>query len=107
MPVPPFRFRWGGALMAREGKAPAFQWYAGDWLADGDVRSMSLAERGAYCDLLSYAWREGSIPDVPILIGRWLGVGTSEAKRIWPAVRSRFTSHGAPAGRMVSARMEQ
>jgi len=41
---------------------PAFQFYAGDWLADAKVQAMSLEAEGIYIRLLCYCWREGSIP---------------------------------------------
>jgi uncharacterized protein YdaU (DUF1376 family) len=43
-------------------KAPAFQFYAGDYLADESVQLMTLEEEGIYIRLLAYCWREGSIP---------------------------------------------
>ena len=44
-------------------KAPAFQFYAADFLADKNVAVMSAAEVGAYILLISYCWREGALPD--------------------------------------------
>lgn len=43
-------------------KAPAFQFYPADYLADMRVRMLSWASRGLYMDLLCYCWREGWIP---------------------------------------------
>lgn len=43
-------------------KAPAFQFYAADYLADENVQMLTLQEEGAYIRLLAYCWREGSIP---------------------------------------------
>lgn len=37
------------------GKAPAFQYYVGDYIQD--TRCLSLAARGAWSDLLCYMWR--------------------------------------------------
>lgn len=91
--------------MAREGKAPAFQFYAADWLADENVRTMSLAERGAYIDLLAFCWREGSIPNDADRCARLLGCTPKEMRSAWETVRARFTD-GEP-GRLVSLRMEQ
>lgn len=91
--------------MAREGKAPAFQFYAGDWLADERVRLMTLAERGAYIDLLAFAWREGSIPDDAAKCARLLLCSPKEMAATWEAVRPMFVA-GEP-GRLVSERMEQ
>jgi uncharacterized protein YdaU (DUF1376 family) len=43
-------------------KAPAFQFYAADYLADESVQVMSVEEEGCFIRLLAYCWREGSIP---------------------------------------------
>lgn len=43
-------------------KAPAFQFYAADYLADENVQLMSIEEEGCFIRLLAYGWREGSIP---------------------------------------------
>jgi uncharacterized protein YdaU (DUF1376 family) len=45
-----------------QGKSPAFQFYAADYLADENVQLLTLEEEGAYIRLLAYCWREGSIP---------------------------------------------
>ena len=42
--------------MAKGNKAPAFQWYPKDFIADIDVQIMTPEQRGAYIMLLSYAW---------------------------------------------------
>lgn len=41
---------------------PAFQFYPKDFLADINVASMSMEERGIYITLLSYCWIEGWLP---------------------------------------------
>lgn len=43
-------------------KAPAFQFYAGDYLADAQVMMMTLEQEGAYIRLLAICWREGVLP---------------------------------------------
>lgn len=43
-------------------KAPAFQFYAAEYLADEKVQLMSLEEEGCYIRLMAFCWREGSIP---------------------------------------------
>lgn len=45
-----------------EKRAPAFQFYPADYLADMRIRMLSWASRGLYVDLLCYCWREGWIP---------------------------------------------
>ena len=58
-------------------KAPAFQFYPGDWLGSQRVTLMSLEEEGAYIRLLSYCWQHGSIPREPEKIARLIGKGAS------------------------------
>jgi len=44
------------------GKAPAFQFYAAEYLADEGVQLLTLEQEGIYNRLQAYCWREGSIP---------------------------------------------
>jgi uncharacterized protein YdaU (DUF1376 family) len=52
------------------GKAPAFQFYAAEYLADEGVQLLTLEQEGAYIRLLAYCWREGSIPSDPAKLSR-------------------------------------
>lgn len=63
--------------MADKGKSPAFQFYAAEWLADENVRLMTLEETGAYIDALAICWREGSVPACPEMLARLIGKGCS------------------------------
>jgi len=45
--------------MSTQDRAPAFPFYAKDWLSDAKVRSLSNAERGKYIDLLASMWEYG------------------------------------------------
>lgn len=47
--------------MAKE-SAPAFQFYARDWLASGSVAMLTLEERGAYITLLARCWLMVELP---------------------------------------------
>jgi hypothetical protein len=58
--------------MAAE-KAPAFQFYAKDFLTDGHVAGMTLAERGAYITLLCLCWQERSLPTETARLARMVG----------------------------------
>jgi uncharacterized protein YdaU (DUF1376 family) len=49
--------------MSHEAKAPAFQTYAADFLADLNVIVMTTEEVGAYWLLTLVCWREESLPD--------------------------------------------
>ena len=51
-------------------KAPAFQFYAAEYLADENVQLLSLEQEGIYIRLLAYCWREGSIPAEPEKLAR-------------------------------------
>lgn len=94
--------------MAREGKAPAFQFYAADWLVDEAVGAMSLAARGAYVDLMALCWREGSVPDNAALCARLIRCEAKELRRVWDAVRPRFAPLvSGDDRRLFSVRMEE
>ena len=58
-------------------KAPAFMFYAGDYLSSSRVTLLSLEEEGAYIRLLAHCWLHGSIPSDPELIARLIGKGAS------------------------------
>src|SRR3990167_10668804 len=64
-------------------KPPAFQWYAKEWLTDDKRTEMSLAQRGAYADLLSYQWVNTAIPADVAGIARAVGVGVEEMIIVW------------------------
>jgi hypothetical protein len=42
--------------VSTQDRAPAFQFYAKDWLAEPKVRALSWADRGRYIDLLASMW---------------------------------------------------
>ena len=42
--------------MTTQDRAPAFLFYAKDWLADPKVRALSWDQRGRYIDLLASMW---------------------------------------------------
>ena len=67
---------------------------------------MSLSERGAYVTLLGYCWMEGSIPDDAVKLARLCRCGQGEMKRVWPAIRRRF-SIDVSEGRLTNPRIEQ
>jgi uncharacterized protein YdaU (DUF1376 family) len=85
-------------------KAPAFQFYASDFLSDERVLVMSLAERGLYVTLLCHAWLEGSIPSEPVKIARLVREPQPSFAKLWPAVEACFVP--ADEGRLVNPRQE-
>jgi uncharacterized protein YdaU (DUF1376 family) len=84
-------------------KAPAFQWYPKDFLSDGNVSSMSLAERGAYITLLCFCWIDGSLPTDVSRLGTMCGAQVKAFAAVWPAVRVCFREQD---GRYVNPRLD-
>lgn len=82
-----------------------FKLYHRDWLASSGTREMSLAERGAFIDLLCFQWEDGFIVDDPDRLAKRLGVSTREMRRIWPALRPHFEE--IQPGRLANPRLEQ
>ena len=70
-------------------KAPAFMFYAGDYLSSSRVTLMSLEEEGAYIRLLAHCWLHGSIPSDPDLIARLIGKGASKSKQCSSKAKTR------------------
>lgn len=73
--------------MAKE-KAPAFQFYAKDFLTG--TATMSLSERGAYVTFLAHQWDLGSVPAAAKDRARMLGCTAAEEKRIWIKLVTKF-----------------
>ena len=85
-------------------KAPAFQFYAADWLADEAVSVMSLEEEGAYFRALCYCWREGSIPADQDKLSRLLkGAPPSVVK----VVTDCFATSPSEASRLIHPMLEK
>jgi uncharacterized protein YdaU (DUF1376 family) len=61
------------------GKAPAFQFYAAEYLADENVQLLTLEQEGIYVRLLAYCWREGSIPSDLVKLSRLCKNAPAEA----------------------------
>lgn len=85
-------------------KAPAFQWYAAEYLADERVAQLSLETEAVYVRLLSYCWREGSIPASPAQCAPLCKY--ADVKVIKPAL-ALFTKTNAAPGRLVHKRLEE
>lgn len=89
------------------GRAPAFQFYPKDFLHDGNVVVMNLAERGAYVTLLCYCWTEGSLPADLNRLARFCGVNTAAFKKLWPALQPCFRVDGVTSLRLIHPRLER
>ena len=77
---------------AKDLKAPAFQFYPKDWLADEKVRRLSIGARGVYIDLLCYIWNTSCkcIAD-DMHLHRILALNQDD----WTEIRAELQSPGA------------
>lgn len=75
----------------RRGKAPAFQFYAKDWICD--TARMTLEQEGAYVRLLAHQWIEGPLPSDTGELARRLGVGKRKFASIWRTLCAHFPAH--------------
>ena len=87
----------------RVSKAPAFQFYAADYLADEHVQVMTLEQEGIYIRLLSYCWRESSIPADIALLSRLCKNAPAESIQF---VIERFEPHPERPDRLVHPRLK-
>lgn len=85
-------------------RAPAFQFYPKEFLADGNVGGMSLQERGAYITLLCFCWNDGSIPTDPARLATMCSTTAKAFAACWPAVRACFREQN---GRFIHPRLER
>jgi uncharacterized protein YdaU (DUF1376 family) len=89
--------------MAKE-KAPAFQFYPKEFLADGNVSAMTLAEIGAYMKLMCLCWNDESLPMATDRLANMVGVSRKQFDVLWPAVRVCFIERD---GRYRHPRLDQ
>ena len=90
-------------------KAPAFQFYPSDWLADAKVKRLSYFAKGVYVELLALMWNEGkdSIPDDDDLAGI-LRLSNDE----WSCIKNEIQKQGKKIfleknGCLVSKRLRE
>jgi 5-methylcytosine-specific restriction endonuclease McrA len=87
-------------------KAPAFQFYADQFLLDERQMVMSLDQAGAYIRLLAICWREKTIPsDVPSL-AKLVGTSAARMKKLWPLIHGCFTPDVESPNRLRHPRLE-
>jgi len=84
------------------GKAPAFQFYASDFLSDINVTTMTMAQRGMYITLLAFEWIEGSLP-TDLLKLRILCGNHPDFDSDWQIVMNCFIERD---GRLYNNRLE-
>lgn len=84
--------------------APAFQFYAKDFLSSSRVQRMTLTEVGIYIILLSHNWLSGGIPVEPSEIAKIVKMPASRFGKVWAGPLSEcFVKRG---GRLVNERLE-
>lgn len=88
-------------------KAPAFQFYPKDFLMDGNVAGMSLAERGAYITLLSLCWIDQSLPTSHTQLARMVGLSVPAFLKVWPSLRPCFREAAEDTTRLIHPRLEK
>lgn len=54
------------------------------------TRQFTLAERGAYTDLLFFQWEQGVLPNDPDRLSRLLGVSREEFDEVWKTLSIKF-----------------
>lgn len=91
--------------MSPQDKAPAFQWYVRDFMADEAVALMSYEQQGIYRALLDRQWLEGSIPGNVDQIAAILKLPAKRFRKLWPAIAGKFTA--AADGRLRNGRLER
>lgn len=69
-------------------KAHFMPLYVREYIAD--TRVLTLAEKGAYMDLLAHQWLNGSIPKTGEARRRVTGATEAEWKEVWPALAAKF-----------------
>lgn len=87
-------------------KAPAFQLYAKEFLADEAVIVMDLDAVGAFIVLLCHQWIEGSIPADQVLLARICRTTPERMQAIWPQVASKFPPKRADKTRLANTKLE-
>lgn len=56
----------------------------------GATRHLTLAERGAYTDLLFLSWSIGTLPKDPARLALMICCTPKEFAKVWPAIRAKF-----------------
>lgn len=78
--------------MARDKKAPAFQWYPKDILTDGKVIPMTLEEEGAYRRLIDQCWLDKRLPsNLETLAAMCKNVSAEKMRVMWNRIEPCFT----------------
>lgn len=90
-----------------KGRAPAFQFYANDWLSSPKIMLMTPAQEGAYIRLLAIAWSDPdcSLPDNDDELAALSRLGEGWFTGGSSIVRRCFEPHPHKPGRLVNTRL--
>jgi hypothetical protein len=90
-------------------ESPAFRFYPADYLADEKVQAMSIEGEGCYIRLMSYCWREGSIPDDRSALAKlckgYDGPGLDEAISCFESA-TKIRKNSKLKGRLIHKRLD-
>ena len=84
-------------------KAPAFQFYAADFLTD--TSDWTPEEVGVYIRLLSTQWINGSLPNDMGRLARISGTAVATMVEIWLTLGCKFVE--APDGKLLNPKLEE
>ena len=82
-------------------RLPHMPFFVSDYL--GATRHMTLAERGAYTDLLFAQWNIGPLPADTSRLAAMISCSPRDFAKVWPAIRPKFVE--TPDG-LVNQRLE-
>lgn len=94
-------------------KAPAFQFYAMDWLTDPSLRLCSPETRGVWIDLLCWMWLSTEVGFLmvngrnltPDDVKKYLGMESKKWSKVWSELTGFGIIKQDPSGRFYSKRM--
>jgi hypothetical protein len=88
-------------------KAPAFQFYSNDWLSSATVNCMTLAQRGAYIQLLAHDWSNDGLPDDPARLAILSGGLDEWHKGTYDPVKACFLPYPGRTGFLTNPRLHR
>jgi len=77
-------------MSAQEDRLAMMPWFPRDWVTA--TRLFTLAQRGAYADLLFFQWEMTRLPTEREALLRLLGCSASEFDAVWPVVKRKFVT---------------
>jgi len=80
-------------------------WFPRDYYIG--TRLLTLAQRGAYTDLLFWSWDNGALPAHEDGLRSILGCRDVEFGQVWPAIKDKFVESPDGSGKLVNLRLEE